>query len=470
MPEYFGDIPFDQVIFHLMAPMEGTDTTLIYDFIDTCLPLPLIVTAVFAIMFLIQIKFSEQIKAKQCAILNLILAICSVLSFGIGFNRAAISINADAYIQSIMHPSTIYEEYYVDPTTVQYTFPEQKRNLIYIFLESMETTYEDASNGEALDHNLIPELTELQNINLNFGQENINNRGFHVLANNGWTVAAMIGQTSGIPLSIPIDGNSYTSDGNFLNGARSIGEILEDNGYSNMLMIGSEAEFGGRKQYFEQHGNYDIIDLNEVKHREWLDPDYHVWWGYEDHKLFDYAKEELMNLSNASEPFNFTLLTVDTHFTGGYLCDLCRNQWNDQYSNVISCSSRQVADFVSWIEQQPFYENTTIVIAGDHLSMDKDWFAPINENGYDRKGYYTIINPAIEPSSTRSREISTVDLYPTTLASLGVQMDSNRLALGTNLFTDEDTLVETMGFDAMNTELQKHSNYYDSHILYGLSK
>lgn len=234
MPEYFGDIPFNQVIFHLMAPMEGTDTTLIYDFIDTCLPLPLIVTAVFAIMFLIQIKFSEQIKAKQCAILNLILAICSVLSFGIGFNRAAISINADAYIQSIMHPSTIYEEYYVDPSTVQYTFPEQKRNLIYIFLESMETTYEDASNGEALDHNLIPELTEVQNINLNFGQENINNRGFHVLANNGWTVAAMIGQTSGIPLSIPIDGNSYTSDGNFLNGARSIGEILEDNGYSNM--------------------------------------------------------------------------------------------------------------------------------------------------------------------------------------------------------------------------------------------
>lgn len=48
------------------------------------------------------------------------------------------------------------------------------------------------------------------------------------------------------------------------------------------------------------------------------------------------------------------MLTADTHFTDGYLCDLCENEYNDQYSNVMSCSSKQVAAFVAWVQEQDF--------------------------------------------------------------------------------------------------------------------
>ena len=41
------------------------------------------------------------------------------------------------------------------------TFPEEKRNLIYIYLESMETTYFNKDEGGALEVNIIPELYEL---------------------------------------------------------------------------------------------------------------------------------------------------------------------------------------------------------------------------------------------------------------------------------------------------------------------
>ena len=41
------------------------------------------------------------------------------------------------------------------------TFPEQKRNLIYLYLESMESTYADKASGGAFDKNYIPELTQL---------------------------------------------------------------------------------------------------------------------------------------------------------------------------------------------------------------------------------------------------------------------------------------------------------------------
>ena len=59
------------------------------------------------------------------------------------------------------------------------------------------------------------------------------------------------------------------------------------------------------------------------------------------------------------------MLTVDTHFEDGYVCDECDDTFGDnQYANVMACSSRRVAEFVKWVQSQDFYENTTIVISG----------------------------------------------------------------------------------------------------------
>ena len=41
------------------------------------------------------------------------------------------------------------EEYYVDPSDVTITFPEQKRNLLMIYLESTEVTFSSEEYGGA---------------------------------------------------------------------------------------------------------------------------------------------------------------------------------------------------------------------------------------------------------------------------------------------------------------------------------
>lgn len=187
-------------------------------------------------------------------------------------------------------------------------------------------------------------------------------------------------------------------------------------------------------------------------------------------KLFEYAKYELTNLAASGQPFNFNMLTADTHFVGGYPCEECEDLYGDNYSNVIRCSSKHVTALVEWIQQQDWYANTTIVLAGDHKSMDNDWFKDIEDSGYDRKVYYTIVNPAISPATQKSRTVSTYDLYPTTVASLGITYDSPRLGLGTNLFTDTPTVVEEIGYKKLNKQTMMHSNYYDKYILYGKSK
>ena len=65
------------------------------------------------------------------------------------------------------------EDNYVDPDRVNITFPEQKRNLIYLYLESMESTYADKASGGAFDKNYIPELTQLAADNISFSNSEL---------------------------------------------------------------------------------------------------------------------------------------------------------------------------------------------------------------------------------------------------------------------------------------------------------
>ena len=74
--------------------------------------------------------------------------------------------------------------------------------------------------------------------------------------------------------------------------------------------MGSVGYFGGRKLYFQSHGNYEIKDFSYWKKQHKFPADYWVNWGFEDKKLYEYAKEELTKLSKAGDPFNVTLLTV----------------------------------------------------------------------------------------------------------------------------------------------------------------
>ena len=79
------------------------------------------------------------------------------------------------------------------------TFPERKRNLIYIYLESMENTYSSTENGGAFEQNVIPELTELSLQNENFSGDDQTLNGGYAMPGATWTIGAMFAQSTGLP-------------------------------------------------------------------------------------------------------------------------------------------------------------------------------------------------------------------------------------------------------------------------------
>ncbi len=469
----YGRIGFDAVLFTLTSDLNGVQSGLITEYLlHGALPAALCAAAVCLLLFFpwkkalrvpflrgrkVQLfPFSRWFSAILCLLLSIVLIVC-----------AAFDVELVDYIVSGLQISSLYENAYVEPDSVEITFPEEKRNLIYIVLESMETSYLSTEEGGALSYNLIPGLYQLAQENVNFSH-NTDVGGFREVPGASWTIGALVAQTSGVPLVTPDDvsdwQNGYGKEGVFLPGLTTLFDILSENGYYQALMVGSDANFGGRKTYYSTHGVDTVYDLYTARSDGIVPSDYFVWWGMEDMYLFEYAKQEILEIAEQDQPFAFTMLTVDTHHIGGYTCALCEDTYEESYENAIACSSRQVYAFVQWLMEQDFYENTTIIITGDHCSMDSGYFSRNVDDDYVRHVYNCFINAAAEPSNTENRSFCALDMFPTTLAAIGCTIEGDRLGLGTNLFSDTPTLIERVGYTAFCTELSKTSDYYASHF------
>lgn len=377
--------------------------------------------------------------------------------------------------ESEVGPLGFYETYYIDPDSVKITDKDKNaQNLIVIYLESMETTYLPISEGGSQETvNYIPNLAALAKENISFSDSDALG-GFRSINGTGWTMGALMGTTSGVPFSLAVFGentnNSQGKDGTFVNGLTTIGDVLRDKGYTQEFLCGSDAAFGGRKTYFTVHGGYQIFDLFTAREKGYVPADYHNgWWGFEDEILYEIAKDEITRLSKGNKPFNFTMLTVDTHRPSGYKCDLCAKKYPYNSANVVDCADSQIHNFIEWCKNQAFYKDTTIVIMGDHPRMDKNLVS--TADAYDRTIYNCIINSAIEPKGdTKNRNFTSLDMFPTVLAAMGFEIEGERLALGTNIFSDKPTLSEEYaegkaGYDWLEAEVSKYSEYYKKNFV-----
>ena len=460
----YGRLGFDSILFTLNSNLDGVQGGLLLSYGLKALLPTLILTAasVIALFFLPRRSGKYSFKKGRRAASAFVSILLSL--FLICF--AAWDVELDDYLWDQMQNSDLYEKYYVDPNSVTITFSEEKRNLVYIMLESMETTYLSKDLGGGVEENLIRELYQLAKENINFSH-NKGVGGFYTTSGATWTIGSMVAQTAGIPLKTPTeDVNEYGSSGEaFLPGVTSITSILHDAGYYQALMVGSDASFGGREPYFLQHGMDKVYDIYTARKDGIVPSDYFVWWGMEDLHLFEYAKQELSKIAAQDQPFAFTMLTVDTHHVGGYQCELCQESASGEtYDQSISCSSRQVAEFVAWLQEQPFYENTTVIIVGDHESMDNGYIERNVNGSYQRMIYNCFLNSAADTTLTKKRQFAAVDLFPTTLAAMGCEIEGNRLGLGTNLFSSTATLTEKMGFKRFDDELAKGSDFYEANF------
>lgn len=458
-----------EMLYTVRSPLKGADTHFLTDALRFCMPSAVVS---FVIIILILCLYTISLKVTMIARLGLFgkdfsVDIMKTVFLAGGFvtflttilvsRNILTTLEIPEYLNGRLNETTIYEDYYIKPDTNAIT-SESPKNLLYIYMESMESTYASVNEGGFQDYNYIPRLTGMAHDNISFSDsEGLG--GFYSPFGTGWTMGALFATESGIPFAFPVDGNFDAENREaFAQGTVTLGDILASKGYYQEFLCGSDAEFGGREAFFTQHGSYEIYDLSDAIRDGYIKEDEQVWWGVEDKNLYKIAKDELTRVSALDQPFNFTMLTVDTHHVDGWICDLCEDTYPDQLANVLVCADNQISDFIEWCQEQPWYEDTVIVIQGDHPRMDSS----LVDKATSRMVYNCFINTDYDKGrlSLTNRTFNSMDMFPTVLSAMGFTIPGDMLGLGTDMFSGTPTLAERLGEKYFNSEIKKYSSYY----------
>ena len=369
-----------------------------------------------------------------------------------------------SYISNMLHTSKLYENHYVEPSAQNVTFPQKKKNLIYLYLESFENSYTTPENGGLQSYDFMPELTELAESNTNFSHTDKLGGSIVRAPSMAYTMGATIAQTSGVMLMTPLGKmrNSMGDLNSFLPSLRRLEDVLHDNGYEQLFIEGSDSNFAAYNSYVGRYEDSKVFDLNSARSEGLIPEDYFKMWGFEDKKMFEFSKIKIDELAKGSKPFAVTMYTMDTHsFEEGYRCELCDKSISNRFAAAVNCTSRQVKDFIDWLKTKPYYEDTVVVITGDHIAEHVPEGIELEEKGYERSPYNCFINAQKTPENAKNRVFSPLDMFPTTLSALGAQIQGDRLGLGTDLFSGSKTLAEEMGREEFTKQLSQNSDYFN---------
>lgn len=464
------NVSLNEIVNTMLGPMVGVGGDTVSTALRACLPPILFALALIVLFLIIDRVRTRRVRrlpkgavreqqAKGVLRVRRLAALLVCVSLVSSLVYANACYDVVGYLSSKLTYSSLYEEYYVDPNSVAITARGDTKNLIYIYVESLETTYASTDVGGFQDVNYMPGLTSLAQENVSFSNTEHDVGGFYSSYGATWTMAALYTTTSGVHFNMPLSDADLAAVETYASGLTTIGDLLKERGYQNEFLCGSDAAFANRGRFFQEHGDYQIFDYNTAMEIGYIPEGYYQWWGFEDLYLYQIAKDELTRLSQSGRPFNFTMLTADTHFPDGYICEQCGNEYDETAANVVACTDRQLSEFIAWCKEQPFFEDTVIVITGDHPRMDTALVDGVAWG--DRTVYDCFINPAVNgPIAETGRFSTTLDVFPTTLSAMGFEIEGNRLGLGTNLFSNQRTLAEELGIDRLQQELQQNSDFY----------
>lgn len=334
----------------------------------------------------------------------------------------------------------------VSPQVVQE--PVKKRNLVLIFLESMEKNY----------GSYIPELTSLANQNQSFASEG--DGGLETFATTG-TLNSTIAKVLGVP-QLDLFHAMYFPR------VPSIYSFLKKYGYTNFFIQGTSAKFANFDSFLKENKVDYVYDVDNFLGQKY---NYDGFDYVSDKKILKYS-QKIFREQSSKGPFSLSIATIETHYPNGFYNDDCMEKPVDgsssaRYQTVLKCSSKEISEFVNWIQQQDSYNRTTIILVGDHLFKGKS-LANDDTPVRMRSWYNTFINVDESKRNVRTNRLFTsFDIAPSIMESLGFELNLHRMGIGVSLFSEnQETIVERIGLDSLNKELRQMKNTVEYQSLY----
>ena len=359
----------------------------------------------------------------------------------------------------LAHPSTIdlknlyqsltleqaddFYEYYKIPTTSDLN--SSKKNIIFLYGESLERTYFD----NELFENLTPNLTQI------IKENGIEFTNIVQTSGSNYTIAGITSTQCGIPLFTTSSGNSMEGVDKFYPKATCIGDVLKKDDYFLSFMQGSSTKFSGIDKFYKTH-SFDKVQGREELQKKLQNKRYVNGWGLYDDSLLEMVYKEFETLSSSNKHFALFTHTLDTHHPKGHLSNSCSKDLyldgSNEILNTVKCSDILISKFIKKVQNSKYGANTIIVLTSDHLAMRNTAIDQINESK-NRRNLFVVLDPNNKEYKAVDKMGTPFDFSPTALSFLDIKTD---LGLGRNLRENESVYTLFGNFDK---KLNQWRNY-----------
>jgi hypothetical protein len=294
------------------------------------------------------------------------------------------------------------------------------KNLVYIYLESLERIFWDPS----VFPDLTPSLDRLRKQGLDFS-------GLEQIYGATYTIAGMFASQCGVPLFPSpfagldkITGNDTDATA-FHPKIVCLGDVLRKAGYTQVFMGGAPISFSHKGLFYRLHGYDQALGLKQLE-AAYGDKLPEAGWGLYDSALFPLMLKRYRELEAAGKPFNLTMITLDTHPPDGRPSPDCPKYAANSNSmlQAVHCTDYQVGKFVDELSREPDWENTVVVIMSDHLMMRND-AESLFPMGYHRQPALLVLNAG---QGVRPMQMYHMDIAPTLLNLMGVRTNASFIA------------------------------------------
>jgi phosphoglycerol transferase MdoB-like AlkP superfamily enzyme len=234
----------------------------------------------------------------------------------------------------------------------------KKANVLFIVLESFTAKYMECLGGEK---GVTPNLDKLATEGISFT---------HIYSGGDRSEKGMVALLSGYPVQTT---TSIIKTPKKTEKLPQLSEVFSQHGYSTSYYYGGELEFANIKSYL-MNGAYDRL----VGKQDFDESTYNSKWGAHDHILFERV---LQDLKQEQEPFFSTVYTLSSHepFEIPIPAEFPGSDMESKFRNSVYYTDWALAKFMEQAKQQPWWENTLVVITADHghaLPGDDPNFAP----------------------------------------------------------------------------------------------
>ena len=216
-----------------------------------------------------------------------------------------------------------------------------------------------------------------------------------------------------------------------------IGKSLTEAGYTLHFYYGGDEDFTNMRSYLIDGGF-----KNRVSDKDFSVQERWSKWGAPDHILFDKATQEIVHRYNHQHKEHYfdVILTLSSHEPFDVPTT---DKFGNLYLNSIAYTDSCLGAFVDSLKQSKQWENTIVVLSSDHGYPYPSGITSDNSLRY--RIPMAIIGGAVRPTQEVTRLCSQIDLIPTVLFEMG--LDVSRYAFSKNIL---DTTLTEFAFYAFN--------------------